>query len=120
MRGSTSTRITGAVLPSWKWSSSPAVPLLAATPTMSGADVVDEGNRSEGPAPAYCVATGKVLLAFQSDDYLDRRVSELKKFTSLRITDHAALQAELRTLRPRRKVPASWDAFHANGQPHHP
>jgi DNA-binding IclR family transcriptional regulator len=48
-----------------------------------------------GRAPAYCVATGKVLLAFQTEDYLERRVNELKKFTPATITDRAALQAEL-------------------------
>jgi IclR family KDG regulon transcriptional repressor len=48
-----------------------------------------------GRAPAYCVATGKALLAFQPEDYLACRVSELKKFTSLTITDHAVLQVEL-------------------------
>jgi DNA-binding IclR family transcriptional regulator len=48
-----------------------------------------------GRAPAWCVATGKALLAFQSSDYLDGCLSELKPFTPLTVTDRAALEAEL-------------------------
>ena len=48
-----------------------------------------------GRAPAYCVATGKVLLAFQSDNYVSVHVNELKSFTPATIIDHAALATEL-------------------------
>ncbi|CAB3768986.1 IclR family transcriptional regulator [Paraburkholderia humisilvae] len=51
-----------------------------------------------GRAPAYCVATGKALLAFQAADYLDRRVRDLHAHTPATITDRAALQAELRRI----------------------
>ncbi|CAB3745739.1 IclR family transcriptional regulator [Paraburkholderia solisilvae] len=51
-----------------------------------------------GRAPAYCVATGKTLLAFQDDDYLDSRVLNLQAHTSATITDRAALHAELRKI----------------------
>jgi DNA-binding IclR family transcriptional regulator len=52
-------------------------------------------SRVGGRAPAYCVATGKVLLAFQPANYLDDCVGELHRFTPLTITDRAALEAEL-------------------------
>jgi DNA-binding IclR family transcriptional regulator len=48
-----------------------------------------------GRAPAHCVATGKVLLAFQTEDYLDRHLRELKGSTPATITDRAALRTEL-------------------------
>jgi DNA-binding IclR family transcriptional regulator len=48
-----------------------------------------------GRAPAYCVATGKVLLAFQTHDYVARCVNELKRSTPSTITEPAALHAEL-------------------------
>jgi IclR family KDG regulon transcriptional repressor len=51
-----------------------------------------------GRAPAYCVATGKALLAFQAADYLERRVQNLQEHTPATITDRATLQAELRRI----------------------
>ena len=48
-----------------------------------------------GRAPAYCVATGKVLLAFQSSEYLACQVSELHAYTPVTIMEPAALKAEL-------------------------
>ena len=48
-----------------------------------------------GRAPAYCVATGKVLLAFQSHDYLARCITELRRSTPATITDTATLHTEL-------------------------
>jgi DNA-binding IclR family transcriptional regulator len=46
-----------------------------------------------GRAPAYCVATGKALLAFQPDSYLDRYDAALRAFTPLTLPDPAALRA---------------------------
>ncbi|AHG64716.1 IclR family transcriptional regulator [Advenella mimigardefordensis] len=48
-----------------------------------------------GRAPAYAVATGKALLAFQSSDYLERHVPELLRHTENTITTLSALREEL-------------------------
>jgi IclR family transcriptional regulator, KDG regulon repressor len=48
-----------------------------------------------GRAPAYCVATGKALLAFQPEEHISRHVGELSAYTPATITDAAALKAEL-------------------------
>ncbi|MGF6757373.1 IclR family transcriptional regulator [Paraburkholderia sp. GAS42] len=48
-----------------------------------------------GRAPAWCVATGKALLAFQSSEYLDVYLRELNAYTPITITDRAALKTEL-------------------------
>lgn len=48
-----------------------------------------------GRAPAYAVATGKALLAFQADDYLSRHESHLQRHTPLTVTSLAALRQEL-------------------------
>ena len=48
-----------------------------------------------GHAPAYCVATGKILLAHQSDDYLMRNLTGLDAHTKATITNLPALKAEL-------------------------
>jgi IclR family transcriptional regulator, KDG regulon repressor len=48
-----------------------------------------------GHAPAYCVATGKILLAHQSQDFIARNLTELTAFTKSTITDLPALKAEL-------------------------
>jgi DNA-binding IclR family transcriptional regulator len=50
-------------------------------------------------APAYCVATGKVLLAFQSEDVIARVCESLKEYTSRTITDPEELQRELARVR---------------------
>lgn len=52
-----------------------------------------------GRAPAYCVATGKALLAFQDDDYLLRFEERLKAYTARTITTRGALRHELRQIR---------------------
>ncbi|WP_137389859.1 IclR family transcriptional regulator [Rhodoligotrophos defluvii] len=51
-----------------------------------------------GRAPAYCVATGKALLAFAGDVRL-RYPHGLEKFTERTITDFAALEQELSMVR---------------------
>ncbi len=48
-----------------------------------------------GRAPAYAVATGKALLAFQADDYLERHESHLRRHTPLTLTSLAELRQEL-------------------------
>ena len=52
-----------------------------------------------GRAPAYCVATGKALLAFQPDSYLDRYEGALQRFTPKTLADLATLRDELREVR---------------------
>ncbi len=53
-------------------------------------------------APAYCVASGKVLLAYQSDDEVRRVLRKIRPHTPATITDPDALRAEI-------------DAVHADG-----
>lgn len=48
-----------------------------------------------GHAPAYCVATGKILLAHQSQEYLARHLAALTAYTKATITDPQALKTEL-------------------------
>jgi IclR family transcriptional regulator, KDG regulon repressor len=48
-----------------------------------------------GHAPAYCVATGKILLAYQSQEFIVRHVTELTAYTKATITDIHALRNEL-------------------------
>ncbi|SIT39055.1 Transcriptional regulator, IclR family [Paraburkholderia piptadeniae] len=45
--------------------------------------------------PAYCMATGKILLAYQSEDYLERHLTNLVAHTRSTITDFATLKAQL-------------------------
>ena len=52
-----------------------------------------------GRAPAYCVATGKALLAFQDDDYLQRFAERLPSHTARTIPTRAALRRELEGVR---------------------
>jgi len=52
-----------------------------------------------GRAPAYCVATGKALLAWQPDNYLDRYEGALTAFTPQTLVDLAGLRAELHDVR---------------------
>ncbi len=52
-----------------------------------------------GRAPAYAVATGKALLAYQPEDYLDRYAGELRRHTAATITSIAELKAELDRVR---------------------
>lgn len=48
-----------------------------------------------GRAPAYCVATGKALIAYQSEDFLRALEGELKPYTKRTITSAQALRADL-------------------------
>ncbi len=48
-----------------------------------------------GRAPAYAVATGKVLLAFQSSDYLENHESELVRHTENTLTSLSSIKEEL-------------------------
>jgi DNA-binding IclR family transcriptional regulator len=52
-----------------------------------------------GRAPAYAVATGKVLLAFQPDGYIARCDGVLQAHTPRTITTMAALEEEMRKIR---------------------
>jgi DNA-binding IclR family transcriptional regulator len=52
-----------------------------------------------GRAPAWCVATGKVLLAFQPDGYLARHLMSLTQHTDATIGDADALVTELARIR---------------------
>jgi len=51
-----------------------------------------------GRAPAYAVATGKALLAYQSADYLERHAGKLKAHTKATLTS-LALKDELKKVR---------------------
>ncbi|MGH8811153.1 MAG: IclR family transcriptional regulator [Advenella sp.] len=48
-----------------------------------------------GRAPAYAVATGKAMLAFQNDEYLNRHSADLIRHTENTLTSLAALKDEL-------------------------
>ncbi|MFG5408306.1 IclR family transcriptional regulator [Piscinibacter sakaiensis] len=48
-----------------------------------------------GRAPAYAVATGKAMLAYQPDGYLDRHADELKRHTQATIASLPVLKEEL-------------------------
>ena len=50
-------------------------------------------------APAYCVATGKALLAFQDEAYLARLEGRLERYSSRTIVAKEALSDELRQVR---------------------
>ncbi len=52
-----------------------------------------------GRAPAYCVATGKALLAFQDDSYLQRFGARLKIHTPRTLATAVALRQELAQVR---------------------
>ncbi len=54
-----------------------------------------------GRAPAHAVATGKVLLAFQSADEIERRVKSAIAYTPRTITSHEELLKELDLVRTR-------------------
>lgn len=49
-------------------------------------------------APAYCVGTGKALLAFQSAEVIDRIAAHLEPHTARTITDPEALKCQLREI----------------------
>ncbi len=50
-------------------------------------------------APAYCVASGKVLLAYQPDDEVRRVLRRVRAHTPHTVTDAAALRAEIDAVR---------------------
>jgi IclR family KDG regulon transcriptional repressor len=52
-----------------------------------------------GRAPAYCVATGKALLACQTDGFVDQLEGRLKPFTKCTITSLVKLRKELKDAR---------------------
>lgn len=52
-----------------------------------------------GRAPAYAVATGKALLAFQSDGYLNRFEGKLEAFTPKTFSTMSSLRQEIETIR---------------------
>lgn len=52
-----------------------------------------------GRAPAYCVATGKALLAFQDDSYIERFGERLEAHTPKTLPTRAALRQELEQVR---------------------
>lgn len=52
-----------------------------------------------GRAPAACVASGKVLLAYRPQEEVDRVLRNLKRYTPKTITDRSQLQNEIETAR---------------------
>ena len=52
-----------------------------------------------GRAPAYAVATGKALLAYQPEGYIERHAGELVRHTASTITGVVELAAELQRVR---------------------
>jgi len=63
---------------------------------LEGSHPVRAYSQIGGRAPCFCVATGKVLLAYQAEDAVHRVVvAGLTRYTSKTITDRASLQREL-------------------------
>ena len=54
-----------------------------------------------GRAPAACVATGKALLAYHSDEIVRKVATGLKRYTARSITSRTALEKELEKVRQR-------------------
>lgn len=54
-----------------------------------------------GRAPAACVATGKALLAFQSDEVVNKVAARLKRYTARTIISRTALLKDLQKVRRR-------------------
>lgn len=63
--------------------------------------VVRTFTRIGGKAPAYCVATGRAMLAFQDRPTIDHACEEAVGFTPATITDPIALRDELHRTRER-------------------
>nr|WP_286672921.1 IclR family transcriptional regulator [Brevibacterium sp. RIT 803] len=59
-------------------------------------------SRVGGRAPAYCVASGKALLAYQADDYLVRFPDELTSYTSTTLNARSDLAEQLTEVRRQR------------------
>lgn len=51
-----------------------------------------------GRAPAYAVATGKALLAYQKDGYLDRFADKISRYTKATITSMPLLKDEFKDI----------------------
>ncbi|MDW5377766.1 IclR family transcriptional regulator [Halomonas sp. HP20-15] len=58
-------------------------------------------TRIGGIAPAFCVATGRAMLAYQNDETIEDAIAQSTSFTENTITDHEALREELRLTRLR-------------------
>src|SRR5919108_5162122 len=54
-----------------------------------------------GRAPAYCISTGKAILAHRGDDEVIRIASSMKKFTDHTVTGLAELKKHLAQIRKR-------------------
>jgi DNA-binding IclR family transcriptional regulator len=66
----------------------------------SGPHLVRIGNWVGRRTPLHCVANGKVLLAFQPPDEIERRLAEpLEAFTPFTVVDPAALREQLAAVR---------------------
>jgi DNA-binding IclR family transcriptional regulator len=50
-------------------------------------------------APAYCVATGKAMLAFQPNSVVDRACRRMRRFTDVTVKSRKALESELAKIR---------------------
>lgn len=64
-----------------------------------GTQVVRSYTQVGERAPAWCVATGKILIAQLDPDALQTRIPDLRAFTPKTVTDHAALSKELKVAR---------------------
>lgn len=58
-------------------------------------------TRVGGKAPAFCVATGKAMLAFQHDTVIEQACENAVSFTTRTVTDPVAIREELRRVRER-------------------
>lgn len=56
-------------------------------------------TRIGGRAPAYCVATGKALLAYAPGDVVDKVIATAERFTKNTIVDPSAIKRELDAIR---------------------
>ncbi len=64
-----------------------------------GTQVVRSYTQVGERAPAWCVATGKILLAYLEPDRLRELVPKLRAYTPKTITDHTKLNKELKAAR---------------------
>jgi IclR family KDG regulon transcriptional repressor len=56
-------------------------------------------SRVGGRVPAHCIATGKAMLAFQSEAFINAATSNLKRITPDTVADRTRLLAELSQIR---------------------
>ncbi|MGE0717345.1 MAG: IclR family transcriptional regulator [Alphaproteobacteria bacterium] len=66
---------------------------------IEGAQPVRAYTRVGGRAPAYCVATGKALLAFEEPHVVERVAARLEAHSGTTIVDRVRLEAELERIR---------------------